>query len=332
MTEHVSQDKSSILALFCPACPQPGVNLPTDWDKDSKWWLYIRKICADGNFKADHLNQINPGDDVQLTEGEGFMTGQEKYSEHIKEASAKAPQFKHVSYCFLMLFNTFSIRNAVCLTVIGAECCHRGLFGAESLIRNDLSGANCVPKSFIRGRIPSDTAEWLPKDTFGSESITEHCNRHRMVRRLPSVHLVSTDSPCFYSVPKTTFTCGVGHIRCGRLLAEAFVRERSRLRTMQSAPNDMPIAFGGTVRRRLYFHYSAPNIYSDLLSAPNMPLGRPIGTDALPRIYIRRRRHLFAALLVPNILSLDASAPNPSFGAKFRFPNSLFILSFSRCH
>ena len=106
---HESKDrKPGDLALFCPACPQPGINVtlpPQDEQQETNSesqlpnpsWLYSRSLVMDGNFKADHLNQINPGDDVQLTEGKGFMTGQEKYSEHIKEALAKAPQFKHVS-------------------------------------------------------------------------------------------------------------------------------------------------------------------------------------------------------------------------------------------
>ena len=24
------------LAIFCPACPQPGINLPEEWDQDPK--------------------------------------------------------------------------------------------------------------------------------------------------------------------------------------------------------------------------------------------------------------------------------------------------------
>ncbi len=85
------------LAFFCPTCPQPGINLPDGWDKDPKWWLYIRKFCADGNFKADHLNQINQGADVSLTNGEGFMTAPEAYDHHIKEAVSKANRYNHVS-------------------------------------------------------------------------------------------------------------------------------------------------------------------------------------------------------------------------------------------
>jgi hypothetical protein len=29
------------LALFCPACPQPGINIPSDWQTDpDRWVLY----------------------------------------------------------------------------------------------------------------------------------------------------------------------------------------------------------------------------------------------------------------------------------------------------
>lgn len=84
------------LALFCPTCPQPGVNLPNDWPEDARWWLYIRKFCADGNFKADHLNQVNESDDVHLTEGDGFMTAQQPYDNHLKEASLNAYKYQHV--------------------------------------------------------------------------------------------------------------------------------------------------------------------------------------------------------------------------------------------
>jgi len=29
------------LAIFCPACPQPGVNLPDNWEKDERRWVII---------------------------------------------------------------------------------------------------------------------------------------------------------------------------------------------------------------------------------------------------------------------------------------------------
>lgn len=93
------------LAIFCPACPQPGINLPQDCNtaddrsvctllamhRANKWIsvLYTRSFVTDGNFSADHLKQKHPEDDVWLLRGEGMMTGTHRYSEHLKVAIEK---------------------------------------------------------------------------------------------------------------------------------------------------------------------------------------------------------------------------------------------------
>ena len=43
-------------------------------------------IVLDGNFMVTHLRQKNPADDVWLTDGEGMVTAQGPYLEHIKVA------------------------------------------------------------------------------------------------------------------------------------------------------------------------------------------------------------------------------------------------------
>jgi CxC2 like cysteine cluster associated with KDZ transposases len=91
------------LAVRCPACPQPGINLPTDWkDQENQWafpyfthalivmsvfrWLYTRMLAVDGNFTAVHDRQKRPEEDVFLTDGTSFMTKREPYQEHLKVA------------------------------------------------------------------------------------------------------------------------------------------------------------------------------------------------------------------------------------------------------
>ncbi|KAF8899535.1 hypothetical protein CPB84DRAFT_1847743 [Gymnopilus junonius] len=81
------------LALFCAACPQPGINLPDNWKEDTNRILYCQSFIADGNFKANHLVPRNVEDDVHLTDGEAFMTRQADYSEHLKEAISLAPHY-----------------------------------------------------------------------------------------------------------------------------------------------------------------------------------------------------------------------------------------------
>ncbi|KAG0691964.1 hypothetical protein DFH29DRAFT_883337 [Suillus ampliporus] len=67
--------KDGELALFCPACPQPGINvtLPTQDDETTPGWLYSRSLVMDGNFKAEHLHPAHPEDKVWLTNGKSFM-------------------------------------------------------------------------------------------------------------------------------------------------------------------------------------------------------------------------------------------------------------------
>ncbi|KAF8802880.1 hypothetical protein BYT27DRAFT_7305988 [Phlegmacium glaucopus] len=74
------------MALFCAACPQPGVNLPADHMSRYSADETMRSFVVDGNFTADHIKQTQPDDDVWLTDGEGFMTATGPYAVHIKKA------------------------------------------------------------------------------------------------------------------------------------------------------------------------------------------------------------------------------------------------------
>ncbi|KAG2748626.1 hypothetical protein P692DRAFT_201805774 [Suillus brevipes Sb2] len=79
--------KDGELALFCPACPQPGINVvvPAD-DGGPTSWLYTRSLVMDGNFKAEHLHPTNPEDEVWLTDGKCFMATRARYHAHLAMA------------------------------------------------------------------------------------------------------------------------------------------------------------------------------------------------------------------------------------------------------
>lgn len=91
--------------MFCPTCPQPGVNLPPNWKNDPEKLVisvlipsytgsnydcsrekYYRVLVIDGNFKGDHVRMRNPTDDVELTNGEGYMVEQKRYQDHLSTA------------------------------------------------------------------------------------------------------------------------------------------------------------------------------------------------------------------------------------------------------
>ncbi|KAF8169238.1 hypothetical protein BJ912DRAFT_862222 [Pholiota molesta] len=84
------------LANYCPACPQPGKNLRSDWKSDvDHRYVYRRMFVADGNFKADHVKQQNVlDDDIWLSEGGGMDPDRTEYNEFLRAATeqfTKAP-------------------------------------------------------------------------------------------------------------------------------------------------------------------------------------------------------------------------------------------------
>ncbi|KAF8449390.1 hypothetical protein L210DRAFT_3609680 [Boletus edulis BED1] len=77
------EPKQGELALFCPSCPQPGINCnPTDEEVSS--WKYTRTLVMDGNFKAKHMHDKRPEDQIWLMDGLAYMVGRSEYQSYLK--------------------------------------------------------------------------------------------------------------------------------------------------------------------------------------------------------------------------------------------------------
>ncbi|KAG2149136.1 uncharacterized protein EDB93DRAFT_1240433 [Suillus bovinus] len=63
------------LALFCPSCPQPGINMPLLWEQK---WLVMKRLVVDGNFTAQHMNMREPERDIFLSDGSGYMVTEKR--------------------------------------------------------------------------------------------------------------------------------------------------------------------------------------------------------------------------------------------------------------
>ncbi|KAI5998479.1 hypothetical protein EDC04DRAFT_2872174 [Pisolithus marmoratus] len=74
------------LALFCPACPQPGVDLPADWKVHYDRDTIMRQYVIDGNFTAQHMKMNKPELDVALSDGKGYMVAEVPYQSHLKQS------------------------------------------------------------------------------------------------------------------------------------------------------------------------------------------------------------------------------------------------------
>jgi hypothetical protein len=90
--------------IFCPSCPQPGINLPPNW-KDLPGWVTRRTIVVDGNFHADHIKMRRPDLDVKLTNGEGYMVEEGRYGEYL--SLAKEPRLVGLYICYFESILTY---------------------------------------------------------------------------------------------------------------------------------------------------------------------------------------------------------------------------------
>lgn len=126
--------KDGELALFCPACPQPGINVvvPAE-DNEATSWLYTRSLVMDGNFKAEHLHPTNPEDEVWLTDGQCFMVTRARYQSHLAMAKDSAQRSECNNHRAVNQAN--ASQHKLEATGIGACACARhGCFVPNSMV------------------------------------------------------------------------------------------------------------------------------------------------------------------------------------------------------
>ena len=92
------------MAIFCPACPQPGINLPPNWKEKYSPYVFtlsptlsydiciysnelIRTFIMDGNFSAEHMRYRTTEKDVALSPGMAFMSNLDIYKSHLQNGA-----------------------------------------------------------------------------------------------------------------------------------------------------------------------------------------------------------------------------------------------------
>ncbi|KIK34294.1 hypothetical protein CY34DRAFT_98279 [Suillus luteus UH-Slu-Lm8-n1] len=118
------------LALFCPSCPQPGINMPLCWEQK---WLVMRRLVVDGNFTAQHMNMQEPELDICLSDGSGYMVTDTEYQAHL----ASAMESKERSTCsnHRAVNAANANRSNLRATGVGATACARhGCFVPHSVV------------------------------------------------------------------------------------------------------------------------------------------------------------------------------------------------------
>ncbi|KAG1834638.1 hypothetical protein DFJ58DRAFT_847572 [Suillus subalutaceus] len=127
--------KDGDLALFCPACPQPGINvtIPAEPNDTRPGWLYTRSLVMDGNFKAEHLHPVHLDDEVWLTDGRCFMVARERYQAHLALAKDSAQRSECNNHRAVNQANV-SRQKLEATGIGGCACARHGCFVPNSMV------------------------------------------------------------------------------------------------------------------------------------------------------------------------------------------------------
>ncbi|KAH9024354.1 hypothetical protein EDB85DRAFT_1870163 [Lactarius pseudohatsudake] len=133
-SEETAPDGS--MAIFCPACPQPGINLPNDWKTRYEPNELIRTFIMDGNFSAEHMRHRSGEKDVALSAGMAFMANPELYKTHLRSGTEIVQVFRQPSTCntYKAIEQANSSRAHLDVTGIGATACCHGFFVPTSVV------------------------------------------------------------------------------------------------------------------------------------------------------------------------------------------------------
>ncbi|KAJ7573010.1 hypothetical protein C8J56DRAFT_1008492 [Mycena floridula] len=73
-------------AVACPACPQPGINLPEGWDKlpDEDGWIYRLFVGNDADFKIKRRDVSSEEKDPGLCQGHAYFVEQKSYDAYLE--------------------------------------------------------------------------------------------------------------------------------------------------------------------------------------------------------------------------------------------------------
>ncbi|KAF9471895.1 hypothetical protein BDN70DRAFT_819429 [Pholiota conissans] len=115
------------LAIQCPSCPHPGINLPTDWrdGPDNQKFLYRLLICMDANFRLKNQLVSNYSQDPGLGTGWAYMVRTKPYESYVLSRASDEDISTCVSFLAIVLALTRFCRGLQ-YTGVGGAFCGRG--------------------------------------------------------------------------------------------------------------------------------------------------------------------------------------------------------------
>ncbi|KAI0081939.1 hypothetical protein K474DRAFT_1694643 [Panus rudis PR-1116 ss-1] len=89
------------LAVPCPTCPQPGINMDPGWEDRPReeWYVDALHYGKDGFFQANQHNKKMDHLDPALTDGAAYFVDSTEYSEYLKEMNQYPDVQEETSIC-----------------------------------------------------------------------------------------------------------------------------------------------------------------------------------------------------------------------------------------
>ncbi|KAL1713357.1 hypothetical protein EV715DRAFT_211820 [Schizophyllum commune] len=114
------------LALRCPACPQPGRNLPSDWELASAAdsFLYRLYLAQDANFRLQNTTASSEARDPPLGDGWAYFVPRGPYLDYIKRFVDEVDISTCSGFAALFLANLKRVLG-LRATGVGAVSCSR---------------------------------------------------------------------------------------------------------------------------------------------------------------------------------------------------------------
>ncbi|KAJ7450267.1 hypothetical protein B0H11DRAFT_1743304 [Mycena galericulata] len=126
------------LVIMCRACPQPGWNLPEDWEKIDPFYrfIYFLFLAQDANFRLSNRNVSSEVADPILGDGLGYFCkrdGDDGYKAHI----AKHVNEQEISNCSgfqaMFLANTRRVKGLRTTGIGGVTCSRHNMWRANGI-------------------------------------------------------------------------------------------------------------------------------------------------------------------------------------------------------
>ncbi|KAH7920330.1 hypothetical protein BV22DRAFT_1133151 [Leucogyrophana mollusca] len=200
----VQATKAGECTVVCPACPQPGRNVPVSWEDvpPDKRWLNTKFIASDANFRLCRDNVSSEDADPSLGLGWACFVEEQAYKTYLAEY-AHLPQEKSTcsSHSAVNLADTKASRG-LAATGVGAVDCARHNMKLPCGVGDLQKGEKYANMDYL---IFSALAGFTGGTLFISYDIACQWHKHvweRMDTLPPHLHFDRSDKVVNFLVPK----------------------------------------------------------------------------------------------------------------------------------